>query len=74
MKLFLFALLCILTLLLIRALQAGSHRQSASRQRGRREPAPPASPDEIVDVRYEECTDPIRNVNEKEDSRDASAR
>jgi hypothetical protein len=57
MRLILFALACLVTLLLIRFLQRSS-AGSGGAGRADRPPRPAASDDEIVDVRFEEYPRP----------------
>lgn len=53
MKLLLFALLCIVTLLIIRSIQGGGSRPPAPRK-GAERGAPPVPPDDIVDVPFKD--------------------
>lgn len=53
MKLILFGLLCFLTLIIVRSLQAHGQRSRMPRKGPERE-APPVAPDDIVDVPFKD--------------------
>jgi hypothetical protein len=64
MRLLLFTLFCLVTLLVIRFLQRSSAGRTRAREQAAREQRPAASEDEIVDVRFEECPPPERKGEE----------
>ncbi len=55
MRLLLFALLCLITVSLVRFVRALGKKTSRPKTRPESQNRPAASPDEIVDVHYEEC-------------------
>lgn len=57
MRLLLFTLLCAIAILLIRGLQGISTRRRAEGRPAEGNERPAASPDEIVDVSFEDCRD-----------------
>ncbi len=55
MRLLLFALLCFITISLVRFVRSLGRKTSQPKRRPESQNRPAASPDEIVDVHYEEC-------------------
>jgi hypothetical protein len=54
MRLLLFTILCVLTVLLLRVIQRGTRSRDADRPAESKPEPPPVRPDEIVDVPFEE--------------------
>jgi len=57
-RLLIFVLLCILAVTVIRSFRAAVRKTGDASPRATRSRPPAASPDEIVDVDYEECGSP----------------
>jgi hypothetical protein len=64
MRLLLFALLCIITLLIIRSVQGGGSRPRTPRKGAERE-VPRVPPDDIVDVPFKDLDDAGRKKPEE---------
>ena len=54
-RLLIFVLLCVLTITLIRSFRSTERKTGDADRHTKRSRRPAASPDEIVDVNYEEC-------------------
>ena len=56
MRLLLFTLLCLVTILILRLIRRGSRSDARAGRPGEKPEEPPAREDEIVDVRFEDVS------------------